>query len=171
MWSDILGQERSTIGAVNNFFSRDGDSVSAINLVSSCRTAGYGLSVSHVLKSPILREMTLKLKKVDVTKDAKSRKQFATPDSLVDQVQSHDLNLTEDIDYTYPSPPGQVEFLNQGQKADRYWFMVNIRPLAGSTVVKKWVEAVAGLTRINDILRTFWIGSKMRLLMSGSASS
>ncbi len=156
MWSEILGQERSTIGALGNFYSLGGDSVSAINLVSACRTAGYSLSVSHVLKSPVLREMALKLKKADATRNANADKKFTTPDSLLRQFESRGFDAEKDIDYTYPAPPGQVEFLNQGQRADRYWIMMNIRPLAKSTSVEKWIETVTELTRINDILRTFY---------------
>ena len=156
MWSEILGQDRSNIGAHGNFFSLGGDSVSAINLVSASRTAGYGLSVSHVLKSPILREMALKLKKADASKAGDTEKQFTTPDWLVDQLKPYGISLSDDVDYTYPTPPGQVEFLNQGQRADQYWVMMNVRPLAESTSVEDWTEAVTELTRINDILRTFW---------------
>lgn len=158
-WSDILGHEPSHIGALANFFSLGGDSVSAINLVGSCRAAGYSLSVSHVLKNPVLREMATFLKEADAAKNSDTTIEFVIPESLTTQMKDFGLSITDDIDYTYPAPPGQTEFLNQGQRAEQFWVLMTIRPLAESTAVDRWINAVTELTKFNDILRTFYVKS------------
>ena len=159
IWSEILGQEQNSIGALANFFSLGGDSVSAINLVGSCRAAGYSLSVSHVLRSPVLRTMATYLKKTDIAKGSSSTKEFVNPESLINQMKDHGLSVTGDIDHTYPAPPGQIKFLSQGQRVDQFWVLMTVRRLAGSTSVERWINAVTELTRVNDILRTFYIRS------------
>ena len=156
IWSDILGQEQSSIGALANFFSLGGDSVSAINLVGSCRAAGYSLSVGHVLRSPVLRTMATHLKKAGKKGKSGTDKEFANPEWLTIQTNKHGLSITEDIDYTYPAPPGQNEFLNQGQRKDQFWVLMTVRRFASSISVEKWIDAVTELTRRNDILRTFY---------------
>ena len=159
VWSDILGQERSRIGALANFFSLGGDSVSAINLVGSCRATGYSLSVSHVLKNPVLREMATSLRKADTARDLANRKEFVMPESLTAQIKGFGLSITDDIDYAYPAPPGQTEFLNQGQRKDQFWVLMTIRPLAEGIDTEKWLDIVTELTKVNDILRTFYVRS------------
>lgn len=160
LWADIAEREPATVGAMANFFSLGGDSVSAINLVSACRAAGYSLSVGNVFKYPVLRELAMNLKKADAKAAAQAAKQFTMPESLGEQIESHGLNLTDDVEYTYPAPPGQVEFLNQGQREDQYWVLMTIRPMAESTDVDKWLETTTELTRLNAILRTFFVKSK-----------
>ena len=157
IWSDILGQEQSSIGALANFFSLGGDSVSAINLVGSCRAAGYSLSVSHVLRSPVLRTMATNLKKAGKKGGSGIDKEFANPEWLIIQINDHGLSIAEDIEYTYPAPPGQNEFLNQGQRKDQFWVLMTVRRPASTISVEKWIDAVTELTRLNDILRTFYI--------------
>ena len=133
--------------------------MSAINLVGACRSEGYGLSVGKVLKAPVLRDMAAYLKHVDSAASGK-KKAFETPEWLEAELKSHDLRLSDQIDYTYPCPPGQVEFLNQGQRDDQFWVLMNIRPLAPSIEVDKWIDAVTELTRVNDILRTCYVKNK-----------
>lgn len=159
IWSEILGQEQNSIGALANFLSLGGDSVSAINLVGSCRAAGYSLSVSHVLRSPVLRTMATNLKKADKVKGSGINKKFVAPESLIIQINNHGLSIMGDIDHTYPAPPGQTEFLNQGQRKDQFWVLMTVRHLAGSISVDRWINAVTELTRVNDILRTFYTRS------------
>ena len=160
-WSKILGRKRDEIGALANFYTLGGDSVSAINLVGSCRAAGYDLLVSHVLKSPVLREMATNLKKVDTMKYSGSAKDFVAPESLNAYFDSQGLCATKDVDYVFPAPPGQTEFLNQGQRAEQFWVLMTVRPLAVSSSVDSWVNAVTALTRANDILRTFYVRSEI----------
>lgn len=160
IWADIAERDPATVGAMANFFSLGGDSVSAINLVSACRAAGYSLSVGNVFKYPVLRELAMNLKKADANAAAQAAKQFTMPKSLGEQIESHGLGLTDDVDYTYPAAPGQVEFLNQGQREDQYWIMMTIRPMAESTDVDRWIETTTELTRLNAILRTFFVKSK-----------
>lgn len=159
IWADIFEREPTSVGAMANFFSLGGDSVSAINLVSACRAAGYSLSVGNVLKYPVLRGLASQLGKVDASADAQRVKEFEMSERVRKQIESQGLEVNEHIDYVYPAAPGQVEFLNQGQRKDRYWVLMAIRPLPESTNIDAWIKAVTELTRLNAILRTFFVQS------------
>ena len=159
IWAEILCIDQQTIGALANFFSLGGDSVSAINIVSLCRAAGYSLAVSHILKFPVLRELTMKLKKAQKSAGSADRQEFATPNRICEQIQKFGLSMTDDIDFTYPVPPGQAEFLNQAQRSEKFWVLMTVRPLAETDDIKTWIATVIALTRANDILRTFWVRS------------
>ena len=156
MWSDILGQEKNAIGAQANFFSLGGDSVSAINLVSACRSDGYALSVAHVLKFPVLRDMARNLRQIEKTENLDTKQQFIAPEPLNAQIRKSGLDIAEDVEYTFPAPPGQVEFLNQGVKSKQYWVLMTTRRLPATVDVDRWIKTVTALTRNNAILRTFW---------------
>ena len=79
--------------------------------------------------------------------------------------------LTSDrVNYTYPCPPGQSEFLQQSARKEEVWVLMATRPLPVSTNVEHWIEAVERLTETNDILRTTftkadgaWIGVSEKL--------
>ena len=161
IWSETLRRERDEIGALANFFSLGGDSVSAINLVGNCRAAGYDLLVSHVLKSPVLRKMATNLKKANTMRDSGSAKDFVAPESLNILFDSQGFCATKDVDYMFPAPPGQTEFLNQGQRAEQFWVLMTVRRLPVSFSVDRWIHAVRALTRANDILRTFYVRSEI----------
>lgn len=158
-WADIFEREPTSVGATANFFSLGGDSVSAINLVSACRAAGYSLSVGNVLKYPVLRELASQLGKVDASADVQRAKNFEMSERVRKQIESEGLEVNEHIDYVYPAAPGQVEFLNQGQRKDRYWVLMAIRPLPESANINAWIKAATELTRLNAILRTFFVQS------------
>ncbi|KAK0515361.1 hypothetical protein JMJ35_002740 [Cladonia borealis] len=151
IWSEVLEQDQKNIGALANFFSLGGDSVSAINLVGSCRAAGYSLSVGHVLRFPVLHEMATNLRKVGIKTNHSNTNEYIPPEPLVERIKD------QAIDYTFPAPPGQIEFLNQGQRAEQFWMLMTVRRFAASTVIENWLDAVKELTRVNDILRTFYV--------------
>ncbi|KAI4193807.1 MAG: hypothetical protein LQ350_008133 [Teloschistes chrysophthalmus] len=153
-WADIFEREPANLGATVNFFSLGGGSVSAIKLVSACRAVGYTLSVGVVFKYPVLRELATNLKRTNPGATAQTGKPFEIPPSLKEQILIHGLYMTDDLDYVYPAAPGQVEFLNQGQRRDQYWVLMAVRPLAESTDINKWIEITRELIRLNPILRT-----------------
>ncbi|KAL8868726.1 MAG: hypothetical protein Q9198_008085 [Flavoplaca austrocitrina] len=159
IWADIFEREPSSVGAMANFFSLGGDSVSAINLVSACRAAGYSLSVGNVLKYPVLRGLASQMRKVDASADAQRGKKFEMSEHVRKQIESQGLEVNEHIDYVYPAAPSQVEFLNQGQRKDRYWVLMAVQPLPESTDIDTWIKAATELTRLNAILGTFFVRS------------
>ncbi|MEV7027112.1 amino acid adenylation domain-containing protein, partial [Kitasatospora sp. NPDC093558] len=55
IWSDLLG--RPQIGIEDNFFDLGGDSIRAVRLVGSLRTAGYDVSVRDVFRHRTIAEL------------------------------------------------------------------------------------------------------------------
>lgn len=155
----VLNVEQARLGQEANFLSLGGDSISAINLSGFVRKQGQLLSVGDILKFPKLKDMAEHLK-ANEEEEVEVRK-FETPDISLQFQQS---GLTwGDVDYVYPCPPGQAEFLLQGNRKEQMWALMTVRPLSSPS--GKWIRAVEKLTETNEILRTTfteikgqWIG-------------
>ena len=61
LWSVALGLPIDTIGADDNFFDLNGDSISTIRLVATARGEGYNLRVSDIFANPTLLELALRI--------------------------------------------------------------------------------------------------------------
>ncbi|MGZ4041254.1 MAG: amino acid adenylation domain-containing protein, partial [Bacteroidia bacterium] len=55
-WSDVL--KRAGIGVKDNFYNLGGDSIKSIQVVSRLKQKGYLLKVEHILRTPVLEELT-----------------------------------------------------------------------------------------------------------------
>jgi len=100
IWADIFGIELGEIGSAANFFSLGGDSISAINMVSACRKVGYEITVSQVLKFPILGDLAAKFTKKSPATDDVEVREFVAPKVALDEIERCGLNLDVDIDYS-----------------------------------------------------------------------
>ncbi|GKT45446.1 nonribosomal peptide synthase sidE [Colletotrichum spaethianum] len=156
VWADIFGVSTSQIGREANFFTLGGDSISAISLTGQLRRVGYSLTVLDILKSPKLKEMATTLKKLNKEKSS-VKKVFEVPEVVKVAAKKSGLIWDEHVDYAYPCPPGQTEFLKQGNRDSQMWALQTVRRMTPDISPETWVEATVRLTEVNEILRTTWI--------------
>jgi non-ribosomal peptide synthase protein (TIGR01720 family) len=64
IWSEVLSVPLESIGRSTSFFALGGDSMTAIQLISSAKEAGLGLTSTQVFKSPTLSGMCSKAKRI-----------------------------------------------------------------------------------------------------------
>ncbi|TLD13916.1 uncharacterized protein PgNI_02634 [Pyricularia grisea] len=62
-----------------------------------------------------------------------------------------------DVDYAYPAPPGQVEFLYQGSRKEQGWVLQAMRRMPATADQNTWIKYTSLLAERNDILRTCWL--------------
>ncbi|KAH7370850.1 hypothetical protein BKA65DRAFT_386635 [Rhexocercosporidium sp. MPI-PUGE-AT-0058] len=157
IWAKIFNLPPADIGSAANFFSLGGDSISAINMVSLCRKVGYEMTVGQILKFPVLKDMAARFTKKVSDGKLKEEEIFVPSNEVIQEIERVGLNMNSDVEYVYPSPPGQVEFLNHGKRDGQFWVLTTVRKLPSTTNVLKWVETTLRLTEVNDILRTTWL--------------
>ncbi|KAH7028569.1 hypothetical protein B0J12DRAFT_768952 [Macrophomina phaseolina] len=156
MWAEIFQLPAAEIGREANFLALGGDSVSAISLSSMARKAGYILSVNNILRFSELAEMAAKLQ-ASVVDESRPKREFVVPEVAKDAVKSAGLSMEEDVEYIYPCPPGQAEFVSQGHREEQMWALMAVRRMPPTTDPQKWLDATKRLAEINDILRTSWL--------------
>ncbi|EPS32046.1 hypothetical protein PDE_07005 [Penicillium oxalicum 114-2] len=157
IWSDVLGIPMANIGKNSDFLALGGDSVAAISATSLARKAGYALGVKNVLKTPVLSDLAELMRTDERQNRASSKPAYQAPPSVLDAIKSSNLNLDDDVEYVYPCPPGQVQFLEEGERPEQMWVLMAARVMPESVNMNDWVVAVRKLTEANDILRTSWI--------------
>ncbi|KAB8262221.1 hypothetical protein BDV32DRAFT_147871 [Aspergillus pseudonomiae] len=156
MWSKVLGLPSSGIGKKADFLSLGGDSIAAISLASAARSAGYLLSVKDILKNPILENLT-PMMRLDTRGAQVLKPSYKAPASVLDAIHEHGLTIGDNVEYVYPSPPGQVQFLEEGDRPEQMWVLMAVRKMPKSASYQEWVQNTSRLTEINDILRTSWL--------------
>ena len=159
------------IGKSSNFFAIGGDSIAAINLVSVCRQAGYSLLVGDVLKHGTLEKIATRMKDSKTKKNISlaAERIYKPPQSIQSAMQTAGLSEV-DVEYIYPCPAGQSEWLTQGDLVSQNWVVVAARPFPAEHDVVAYQELIKRLTSVNDILRTTftrlsnhgWVGVVLR---------
>ena len=172
-WIKILDLPQKPLGQEADFLTMGGDSIMAINLASYIRKNGYQLSVSEIFTHTRLADMAARIK-TGSAQQSQANSTINNAFRLSEKAQQTiaDAGLaSDDIDYTYPCPPGQVEFLQQGARKEKMWVLMATRPLPASTDISRWLETTKQLTSTNDILRTTytqidgtWIGVVLKSL-------
>ncbi|KAF2231590.1 acetyl-CoA synthetase-like protein, partial [Viridothelium virens] len=79
LWAEIIGIERDTIHAGDNFLRLGGDSISAMRLVASAYAQGLSLTVAQVFQTPQLDKLAEVVKQ-----DVNSPQQGVPPFTLLD---------------------------------------------------------------------------------------
>ena len=132
-----------------------GDSIAAINVVSACRREDYTLIVSDILKMATLDRIATRMTKISIEGEVKwkSLEEYKPPTSVYALLQEKGIT-SDEIDYIYPSPPGQAEFLTQGRKDDQSWVLTAARPFPAHHDVQEYIRLIHDMTCVNDILRT-----------------
>ncbi|KAF5254009.1 hypothetical protein FANTH_1191 [Fusarium anthophilum] len=156
IWADIFGLPTDQIGREANFLALGGDSISAISLTGHLRKLGYHLTVLDILQSPKLRDMAATMRKLE-TEALGKKMVFNVPGSVKEAIESTGLSWDDGVEYAYPCPPGQAEFLKQGARDSQMWVLQTVRRMTGVIEPDAWVKATTKLTEANDILRTTWL--------------
>ncbi|KAF5592231.1 non-ribosomal peptide synthetase [Fusarium pseudoanthophilum] len=156
VWADIFGLSTDQIGREANFLALGGDSISAISLTGHLRKLGYHLTVLDILQSPKLKDMASAMRKLETEAGGK-KMIFNVPGNVKEAIESTGLTWDNDVEYAYPCPPGQAEFLKQGARDSQMWVLQTVRRMAGVIEPDAWIKATTKLTEANDILRTTWL--------------
>ncbi|KAF6815312.1 bacitracin synthase 3 [Colletotrichum sojae] len=156
IWADVFDVSPERLGREASFFALGGDSISAISLTGHLRRAGYSLTVLDILKSPKLKDLAASMRKIELSSSA-PKKVFEAPGIVRESLERTGLQWDEDVDYVYPCPPGQAEFLKQGSRDTQMWVLQTVRRMPADVHPDAWIEATTKLTEANDILRTCWL--------------
>ncbi|KAG9506565.1 NRPS protein [Fusarium musae] len=156
VWADIFGLSTDQIGREANFLALGGDSISAISLTGHLCKLGYHLTVLDILRSPKLKDMASAMRKLETETEGKKRV-FNVPENVKEAVENSGLTWDDDVEYAYPCPPGQEEFLKQGARDSQMWVLQTVRRMTGVIDPDAWIKTTTQLTKANDILRTTWL--------------
>ncbi|OAA54533.1 Amino acid adenylation [Niveomyces insectorum RCEF 264] len=160
-WAQVLGMppERQHVGREANFRALGGDSISAISLASLARQHGFALRVPDILRHGKLKDLARTLTETPKDKEAPLVKEpvFEVPQVVQDLTARAGLNWQNDVDYVYPCPPGQAEFLKQGARKEQMWVLNTVRRMSASIDQEQWIAVTERLIQVNDILRTSWL--------------
>ncbi|CAG7924822.1 unnamed protein product [Penicillium olsonii] len=156
MWSKVLGLPSASIGRKADFLSLGGDSIAAISLASAARSSGYLLSVKDILKNPVLEALSMMMRP-DTRGEKVLKPTYTASPSVLGVISEHGLAIDDDVEYVYPSPPGQAHFLEEGDRPDQMWVLMAVRQMPKSTNYHEWIQNTSRLTEVNDILRTSWL--------------
>ncbi|KAI1044220.1 hypothetical protein LB505_008610 [Fusarium chuoi] len=72
LWSQVLRRPAESIGASDNFFHLNGDSLAAIQLVAAARAVDLKMTVAQIFQSPVLRDLATHLEQATHLHDATS---------------------------------------------------------------------------------------------------
>ncbi|KAF5539387.1 non-ribosomal peptide synthetase [Fusarium mexicanum] len=156
VWADIFGLPTDQIGREANFLALGGDSISAISLTGHLRKLGYHLIVLDILQSPKLKDMAATMRKLE-TEALGKKMVFNVSGSVKEAIESTGLTWDDHVEYAYPCPPGQAEFLKQGARDSQMWVLQTVRRITSVIEPDAWIKATMKLTEANDILRTTWL--------------
>ncbi|KAL4965406.1 uncharacterized protein BDV14DRAFT_199813 [Aspergillus stella-maris] len=155
LWAKALAVPTERLGKKANFLSLGGDSIVAISLASLARGVEYSLSVKNILRTAVLEEMAATMQRADSQANVSVRR-FEVPMSVTEAVQECGLRFDGDVNYVYPAPPGQVEFLEQGHRPEQMWVLMAARRMPIHFETNRWIQATREMTAVNNILRTSW---------------
>ncbi|KAH6635941.1 hypothetical protein F5144DRAFT_565848 [Chaetomium tenue] len=79
---------------------------------------------------------------------------FETPELVKSLLVARGLSWDQDLDYVYPCPPGQTEFLKQGARDEQMWVLNTVRRMSASIDQNQWIAATQALAQANGTLRT-----------------
>ena len=100
IWAELFGIESDSIGIKASFFSLGGDSITAINLASMCRKAGFKISVSQVLAAATLGELASRMERVSIISTEAKDRVFDPSAEVLEAIAASGLDLTNDVDYS-----------------------------------------------------------------------
>ncbi|EPS31251.1 hypothetical protein PDE_06206 [Penicillium oxalicum 114-2] len=168
LWAGLFHKDASEISSTSPFFAHGGDSISAINLVSKCKGAGYVLAVSDVLAFPLLSDMARRMRPVKKDSTKIEHVSFTASDETYATIAAAGVRQT-DIETIYRAPPGVEDFLVRGAKAEQFWQCQTVRPLPSVIDFDRWIEITTELTARNEILRSMWLeadGTWLQVVLS-----
>lgn len=158
MWSELFETPIDQIHANSSFHALGGDSISALNLVSMLRRQGYETKVSDILSRKTLRQQAaLMEERIESDTTGTTQKIQYKPSDTVWERLSHIGVRKDEVEDVYPCSPGQIEFLTQGNKQEKFWQLMAVRELPKDFDFHRWIHLTTKLTQNNQILRAFYL--------------
>ncbi|KAL8792786.1 MAG: hypothetical protein Q9195_004599 [Heterodermia aff. obscurata] len=160
IWAATLGMQAANIGLNANFFQLGGDSVSAIQLISTARTQGMHIKMANVLKNPKLSDMALALETLPAEDATES---LVAPFSLLGGLDSkaivHEVarccNVREaQIEDVYPCTPLQEGMMALSMKKFGSLVACTVYELPKNIDFPRLRAAWTATARANSIMRT-----------------
>ncbi|MCJ1312550.1 hypothetical protein MMC25_006224 [Agyrium rufum] len=169
-WSVALGVPVESVGADDNFFNLNGDSISAMRLVAGARNEGYTLRVADVFATPRLSDLALKLQLKETPGDCVSEsKPFDMLGDSVDvtgiclevaaKCDIRDPSMVEDV---YPCSPLQESMLAATIKDPRAFTSMRLYRIPQEIDLCQLQNAWTVVVARNRILRTRLVDLKGR---------
>ena len=160
IWAATLGMQAANIGLNANFFQLGGDSVSAIQLISTARTQGMHIKMANVLKNPNLSDMALAL---ETRPEEDATESLVAPFSLLGGLDSkaivHEVarccNVREaQIEDVYPCTPLQEGMMALSMKKVGSLVACTVYELPRNIDFSRLRAAWIATARANSIMRT-----------------
>ena len=162
-WSKVLGIQRDTIGANDNFLLW-ADSIGAIRLTAALRQEGLAISAADIMSHPILLDMATVVGEISQIAVAEPPEPFALVggrvEPLLDEVARHcaiDADAVQDV---YPCTPLQEGLMALSVKSGGSYVAQNVFSLPHSLDIGRFISAWAKVTEANPILRTRIVQTK-----------
>lgn len=162
VWAAALAIPIDSIGADDDFFDLNGDSISAMRLVAGLRNAGYDLRVSDVFRNPRLSELSLKIQSI-ATKEQLASK-YSSFELLGESIDAkairaeiaakcgiQDPSMVEDA---YPCTPLQESMLAATIKNPQAFISMSLYSIKQKVDLSRFQAAWASVVARNRILRT-----------------
>lgn len=163
LWSALFDTHAEVIHANSTFHEMGGDSISALNLISTLRRLGHDIKVNDILSRPTLREQAALLtvrsqqaKGMVISAAAQPNLSYQPPDRVYACLSQMNISR-KDIEDIYPCSPGQIEFLTQGNKPEQFWQLMSVRALPDDLDFNRWIYLTTELTQRNQILRALYL--------------
>lgn len=156
-WSYVLNLEAATIRAEDNFFALGGDSLTAMKLVTACRSGGLNLSVIDTFGNPTLSAMA-GVVKVGNAQAHKETKAFSTISRPVEEAkrEASQLCKVDDtaIEDIYPCTPTQESLFTFSLKSVEPYVAQRVALIPANINIDALKEAWERVVAANPILRT-----------------
>ncbi|KAH6970594.1 hypothetical protein BKA56DRAFT_661273 [Ilyonectria sp. MPI-CAGE-AT-0026] len=178
LWASVLNKDAAAISLEDTFLDLGGDSILAIKLVNTCRSAGLAISIANILRHQSLGDLCRILEtdvmgkpsKADMsTREHTARKPLSSLGSLatsgfVEEIICPRVGVSpSDIQDTVEASPSQMGFIEssilKGRGSTNY-FAFHLR---GHIDEYRLREACYALVASHTILRTSFVPFKQRL--------
>lgn len=170
LWAMALGIPIDSVGADDDFFNLNGDSIAAMRLVARARDEGFDLRVSDVFTTPKLSELALKIQsKGTRTQSASHTRPFELLCDPVDvaAIRSEvaakcgipDPSVVEDV---YPCTPLQESIFTATIKDPQAFVSMTLYCIPQGVDLRRLQAAWANVVARNSILRTRLVDLKSR---------
>ena len=172
LWAVALAIHIGSIGADDDFFNLNGDSISAMRLVARARNEGYNLRISDVFTNPRLSKLALKIQPQAIKEQ--SAPHIRPFELLCDPAHAtiirsevaakcgiQDPSLVEDV---YPCTPLQESMLAATIKDSRAFISMRLYRIPQEVDLCRLQAAWAAVITRNRVLRTRLVDLKSHSL-------
>lgn len=155
-WSETLKLDSETIRLEDNFFVLGGDSLSAMKLVSVCRSGGLDLTVANTFSYPTLSAMASAVQTINT-----EAREEMTPFSLISQPEKACLEASQVcgsspalIKDMYPCTPTQESLFTFSLKSTKVYVAQRVACIPSHISTEAWRKAWEDVVAAIPILST-----------------